>query len=246
MLGSCRSIAIDKIEGGYVSNRYDDFGAGPSKPCTPVCSVESAKLAIRSLLAMSEESRVSAFNELQRELADLVRDVCSDPACSPRLVSTERIDPCDYNPNHTADPELDLLETSMREDGVTMPIVVVPDGERVIIVDGFHRHKVGSERLGQRYLPCSFIERPLAERMAATIRHNRARGKHQVELMGVIVRALVREGLDDERICSAIGLSLEELLRLKQTVGAAGMLASKEYGRAWGGRDGEHLADEED
>ena len=134
---------------------------------------------------------------------------------------------------------MDLLEESMRADGVTMPVVVMPLQDTWELIDGFHRHIVGTQRLGRRYLPCSVIDRPLADRMASTVRHNRARGKHQVELMAALVREMMDLGWDDQRIARALGMSEEELLRLRQMVGAARLLAAREYSLSWGRIDAE-------
>lgn len=201
---------------------------------------------IRSLATAPESVRVGAYNALTRELRALVADICDDPVLAVQLLPAERVRANTYNPNVVAAPELDLLEVSIREDGVTMPVVTVEDPAAAEweVVDGFHRRKVITERLGRRYVPSSVIDRPLADRMAATVRHNRARGKHQVELMGALVRALLHEGWSDERIAQHLGMSVEELLRLKQVVGVARLIAAPEYTRAWTGRDGEDLSDD--
>jgi ParB-like chromosome segregation protein Spo0J len=198
---------------------------------------------IRRSRKLSERKRVAFYNALMCELGELVADICPDPACAPQLVAVDELDPNGYNPNTVATPELDLLEQSMRADGITMSVVATREGRRHSIVDGFHRFTVAVHRLGRRYLPCSIIDHPLADRMASTVRHNRARGKHQVELMGVLVKSMIDLGWSDERIAEALGMSVEELLRLKQTVGAAVLLAGQEYTRAWKGRDGEDSSD---
>lgn len=193
---------------------------------------------------LPETDRVALYNAVVGAAAALVADVTSDPAVAPRLVHADRVVANDYNPNTVASPELDLLEQSMRADGITMPIVVVAQGDDFVIVDGFHRRTVGAKRLGRRYLPCSVISRPLGDRMASTVRHNRARGKHQVDLMASLVRSMVAEGWDDDRVARGLGMSVEELLRLRQMVGAARLLAAPEYGRAWERPGGPNTADE--
>src|SRR5690606_9742614 len=112
------------------------------------------------------------------------------------------------------------------------------------VVDGFHRRKVSADRLGREYVPCSVIESARVDRMASTVRHNRARGKHQVELMGELVKGMLALGWSDEKIAAAMGMSEEEVLRLRQLVGAAKSLAGQEYTRAWRGRDGQDIPDE--
>lgn len=195
--------------------------------------------AIRLLSKLDVEQRVAAFNAISSANGALIVDVAPDPACSPQLFAAERVTANNYNPNVVADPELDLLDLSMKEDGITMCVVVGPKGDGVCVVDGFHRNVVAASRLGRRYIVCSVIHKSPAELIASTIRHNRARGKHQVDLMGAIVRRMLQLGLDDEHISVALGMSSDELLRLKQVVGVARALAAPEYNRAWRGRDGE-------
>lgn len=185
---------------------------------------------------LPEAERVAIYNAAQVSLGVLVRDLTmGDPAFSPRMISAERVQANDYNPNKVASTELNLLEESIRADGITMPIVVAREGESYTVIDGFHRREVAAGRLGRRYLPASVIDRPLGDRMASTVRHNRARGKHGVELMGELVRALVAQGWDDARVSVAMGMSVEEVLRLRQLagIGAAEALAGESYSREW-------------
>jgi ParB-like chromosome segregation protein Spo0J len=196
--------------------------------------LKRAKSEIAAMHALSEADRVAAFNRLTLALRELVRDIADDPVLAVQLVPAESLRANAYNPNHVAAPELDLLELSIREDGVTMPVVVARDGEICEVVDGFHRQRVIRERLGRRYVPCSVIDRPLADRMASTVRHNRARGKHQVDLMGALVKSLLTVGWADARIAEHLGMSMEEILRLKQIVGVARLLAADEYSQSWG------------
>lgn len=179
--------------------------------------------------------RVEVYNRALRALHTLVRDACEAPVLGLQLVPIASVSANDYNPNRVASPEMDLLEQSIRCDGLTMPVVTVPDGDGWVVVDGFHRRTVMDERIGSAWLPVTVIDGPRADRMASTIRHNRARGKHQVDRMGDIVRALIGQGWDDEKIAEHLGMTPEELLRLKQVVGAAHMMASREYGGSWDG-----------
>lgn len=159
------------------------------------------------------------------------------PCLSVRLVSTDKITPNDYNPNRVAAKELELLICSIKEDGLTQPIVVYYDSirDRYIIVDGFHRYRVLVEHFKCKEIPVTIIDKPLDKRMASTIRHNRARGKHQVDLVAEdIVKALVRLGWSDEQIMAHLGMTEEELVRLKQVVGIARMFANPEYSKSWG------------
>lgn len=155
-------------------------------------------------------------------------------------VPIEKVVSNDYNPNAVAPPEMELLETSIWEDGYTMPIVTYRDAEndRYIIVDGFHRYStmLRSERIRERekgHLPIVVIDKALGDRMASTIRHNRARGSHNIELMSSIVSELVEMGKGDRWICKHIGMSPDELLRMKQITGLSSLFLNKDFSEAW-------------
>lgn len=146
----------------------------------------------------------------------------------------------EYNPNSVAPPEMKLLYDSIKADGYTMPIVCYYDSEKdeYEIVDGFHRYTVILkykdiyEREGG-CLPVSVIDKPLSERMASTIRHNRARGSHDVDLMSNIVGELVEMGRSETWICKHLGMDIDEVLRLKQITGIAALFKDTEFGMAW-------------
>ena len=155
-------------------------------------------------------------------------------------VPIDKVTSNDYNPNAVAPPEMELLETSIWEDGYTMPIVTYRDDENdcYIIVDGFHRYSTmkRSKRIFDReqgHLPIVVIEKALGDRMASTIRHNRARGSHNIELMSSIVSELVEMGKGDRWICKHIGMSPDELLRMKQITGLSSLFANKDFSEAW-------------
>ena len=146
----------------------------------------------------------------------------------------------EYNPNRVAPPELKLLELSIWEDGYTQPIVCYydHDNDEYIIVDGFHRYTImkTSKRIYDRekgMIPVVVIDKSLGERMASTIRHNRARGSHNVDLMSNIVAELVEMGKSDAWICKNIGMSADEVLRLKQITGLASLFRNEEFSRSW-------------
>ncbi|MFT3902657.1 MAG: ParB/RepB/Spo0J family partition protein [Niabella sp.] len=151
-------------------------------------------------------------------------------------VPVEKIRANAYNPNVVAPPELELLELSIWEDGYTMPCVCyyLPDEDVYELVDGFHRYTVmkTSQRIYDRekgLLPVVVIQKDLSNRMASTIRHNRARGTHNIELMTNIVSELKKSGMTDEWIMKNIGMDEDELLRLKQISGLADLFADKEF-----------------
>ena len=142
----------------------------------------------------------------------------------------------DYNPNVVAPPEMQLLELSIEKDGYTQPIVVWQrEDEKFEVVDGFHRFRVGCRKKFS-HLPCVVLNRDghgRGERMASTIRHNRARGKHLVEDMSKIVIELRRRNWSDERIGRELGMDRDEVLRLRQVGGLAEIFADHDFSEAW-------------
>ncbi len=155
-------------------------------------------------------------------------------------VPIEKIVPNTYNPNTVAPPEMKLLYDSIKEDGYTMPIVCyyVKEKDIYVIVDGFHRYRVMldypdiREREGGM-LPVSVINKSLDNRMASTIRHNRARGSHDVDLMSNIVKELHELGRSDAWISKHLGMDKDEILRLKQITGLAALFKDVKFGEAW-------------
>lgn len=168
-------------------------------------------------------------------------------------VPLEKVKANDYNPNAVAPPEMELLETSIWEDGYTQPVVTYYDDENdiYIVVDGFHRYLTlkRSKRIFDReqgHLPIVVINKQLGDRMASTIRHNRARGTHSVELMSNIVAELVEMGKGDAWICKHIGMSKDELLRLKQITGVAALFKNQDFSQSWDVEGGFEETIEED
>lgn len=158
------------------------------------------------------------------------------PCMNPLLVPAEKVQANEYNPNKVAVAEMDLLKQSIEADGVTMPIVTYYDAaiDRYIVVDGFHRYILLTKHFGCKEVPVVVIDKNIQDRMASTVRHNRARGKHQVDLMGELVKVMTQKGCSDEEIASHLGMSEDELVRLKQIVGIAKVFAATEYSKAWG------------
>ena len=155
-------------------------------------------------------------------------------------VPVDKVRANDYNPNKVAPPEMKLLELSIWEDGFTQPVVCYHDRENdeYIVVDGFHRYTImkTSQRIFKRekgMLPIVVIDKELGERMASTIRHNRARGSHSVDLMSNIVTELLEMGKSDAWICRNIGMSADELLRLKQITGLASLFKDEDFSKSW-------------
>lgn len=158
------------------------------------------------------------------------------PVSNVRWVDAELVRANDYNPNSVAAPEMKLLELSISADGFTQPIVTwQQDDGTYEVVDGFHRHLVG-KKLKMAMLPVVVINPDRADkgdRIAATIRHNRARGKHAVDAMSEIVVDLSRRNWSNEKIGRELGMDADEVLRLKQVSGLAEMFADREFSEAW-------------
>ena len=155
-------------------------------------------------------------------------------------VPFEKIVPNTYNPNNVAPPEMRLLYDSIKEDGYTMPIVCyyAKGSDKYVIVDGFHRWRVMRDypdiyEREKGMMPVSIIDKPLSGRMASTIRHNRARGTHDVDLMSNIIKELYELGRSDAWISKHLGMDRDEILRLKQITGLAALFRDVKFGQAW-------------
>lgn len=202
--------------------------------------IDSARDLATALAALPLAERVEALNAVRREL-HRVSPFAAEPVDCVEWVPAETVEANDYNPNAVAPPEMRLLEHSIHEDGYTQPIVVWRDEERTEVIDGFHRRRVGVEveEIAARlhgYLPVTVanadrIER--GDRIAATIRHNRARGKHRVDAMSDIVVELARRNWSDDKIARELGMEPDEVLRLKQVSGLAAAFADREFSTAW-------------
>lgn len=162
------------------------------------------------------------------------------PAYQVIPVPIEKVVANTYNPNAVAPPEMELLYESIKEDGYTMPIVCYYSKQQdlYVIVDGFHRYRVMKEHKDiyereKGLLPVTVIDKPLSNRMASTIRHNRARGSHDVTLMSNIIKELHELGRSDAWISKHLGMSRDEILRLKQITGLAALFRDVKFGQAW-------------
>jgi len=203
--------------------------------------VEQAKALFAGLDALPEGERMDAVNEIRLALREH-SPMKAEPVDCVLWVDAGKVHANDYNPNSVAPPEMRLLQLSIQADGYTQPIVAMEEGDgRYEIVDGFHRHRVGREvgavrkRLKGR-LPIAAISASRTtkeDRMASTIRHNRARGKHAVDTMADIVVDLVRRGWDGAKIAKELGMDADEVLRLRQVTGLAAAFADREFSRAW-------------
>lgn len=162
--------------------------------------------------------------------------VNNHPVNNIQWIEVELIQANDYNPNSVAAPEMKLLEISILNDGYTQPIVTWKrDDGKFEVVDGFHRHIVG-KKMGLSHLPCVIINKARngkGDRIASTIRHNRARGKHKVEAMSDIVMDLSKRNWSDKKIAKELGMDQDEVLRLKQITGLAEMFNDSDFSEAW-------------
>lgn len=163
-----------------------------------------------------------------------------NPVTKVRYIPLSKIEANNYNPNSVASPEMKLLHTSIEHDGYTQPTVAFYDHDRdkYTIVDGFHRYAVcmtykDINSLNRGYLPIVVIDKPLADRMASTVRHNRARGKHAVEGMSNIVLNMLKQGKSDVEVCEDLGLEVDELIKLKHITGFAKLFDGAVYSSSW-------------
>lgn len=199
------------------------------------------KKGLDKLNDMDIEERIEMINAIRAMLSEY-SPFSSEPVDCVQWVRSETVAANDYNPNSVAPPEMELLRLSIMADGYTQPIVAMPvDGSGFEVVDGFHRNRVGKEceDVQQRvngYLPIVTIrhsQEDKADRMAATIRHNRARGKHRVDAMSEIVLDLKRRNWSDKKIAKQLGMDEDEVLRLKQISGIAAAFEDQEFSKAW-------------
>lgn len=189
---------------------------------------------------LPEDEKIAALNKARQALHE-ISPFKSEPVDCVLWVPSDQVEANDYNPNTVAPPEMKLLALSIGEDGYTQPIVAWGKNDYYEVVDGFHRNRVGKEdkEIRERvhgYLPITLINHDRedkGDRIAATIRHNRARGKHQVAAMSDIVLELSRRNWSDQKIGRELGMEPDEVLRLKQITGLAELFSDAEFSKAW-------------
>ena len=202
--------------------------------------IEKVKAVLSELEILSEDERIEAINKIKLALHE-ISPMKDEPVDCVLWVSADTVEANDYNPNIVAPPEMRLLALSIEADGYTQPIVTWQENNHHEVVDGFHRTRVGKENRSVKarvrgYLPITTINdsrTDRGDRIAATIRHNRARGKHHVEGMSDIVLELKRRNWTDAKICKQLGMDPDEVLRLTQIQGLAEMFANQEFSEAW-------------
>jgi len=186
----------------------------------------------------SDQEKIDYLEDLKIELQEM--HPIQQPVGQVMWVDIDRVQANDYNPNSVAGAEMKLLYTSIKHDGYTQPVVTIYDEEldKFIIVDGFHRYftcKSNQDIKDRNHgrLPIVVIEKDINERMAATVRHNRARGSHSVDGMANMVFSMLEQGWKDADICNHLGMEPEELLRLKHITGFSKLFENTEYKKAW-------------
>lgn len=210
------------------------------RPATANALLQDFKPLLFDVGQLPVEQRIEVINEL-RSMIHAVSPFNSQPVDFVRWVKAASVHANDYNPNSVAPPEMELLRLSISQDGYTQPIVGMDDNGSVEVIDGFHRHRVGKECADIQekvlgYLPVVQIRADRTDksaRMASTIRHNRARGKHKVEAMSDIVIELKRRNWSDEKIAKNLGMDADEVLRLCQITGLAEAFKDQSFSQAW-------------
>ncbi len=199
---------------------------------------KEVRRVLDTLGPLDMDDRVAVYNAVSRLLAEWL--ALPHPVTSVEMVPVDRVRGNDYNPNRVAPPEMRLLSLSIRKDGLTMPVVVADDLEtdECVVVDGFHRTTIARTDPDVRaslggYLPVVRLNKSVEDRMTATVRHNLARGTHQIELTAKLVTALKKHNWSNERIGAELGMDPDEVLRLKQITGLAEAFADREFSRAW-------------
>ncbi|OGC76260.1 hypothetical protein A2619_02290 [candidate division WWE3 bacterium RIFOXYD1_FULL_39_9] len=203
--------------------------------------IKKSKDLFKSLDILNQRDLIEAINEIRKELHKY-SPFKNEPVDCVQWIKSDMVHANDYNPNSVAPPEMKLLERSICEDGYTQPIVAWRNEQDIFeVVDGFHRNRVGKESKEAKkrilgYLPLAIINHEReskSDRIAATIRHNRARGKHQIEKMSDIVLELKRRNWDNEKISRELGMDEDEILRLCQITGLIELFSDQEFSKAW-------------
>jgi len=192
----------------------------------------------KSLSGLNDEDKIEVIEKIKDCLHE--HSPIQQPIDRVYWVDINKVEANDYNPNSVAGKEMKLLYTSIKHDGYTQPVVTIYDEEKdkYVIVDGFHRYFTckSNDDIKERNkgrLPIVVIEKDINERMAATVRHNRARGAHSVDGMANMVFSMLEQGWKDSDICNHLGMEPEELLRLKHITGFSKLFENAEYKKAW-------------
>lgn len=195
---------------------------------------------LKVISKLDTEKKIDAINKIKIELHK-ISPFKNEPVDCVLWVHGDKVFANDYNPNVVAPPEMDLLTVSIVNDGYTQPIVTFPENNHFTVIDGFHRNRVGKEvdKVKERvlsYLPITQVRKTQedrGDRIASTIRHNRARGKHAIDGMCEIVLELKRRNWSNKKIGNQLGMDADEILRLSQITGLKDIFEDEEFSRAW-------------
>jgi len=204
------------------------------------------QLIVKKLEMYDDDKKIKIINKIKSELHK-ISPLKNEPVDCVLWAGNENVKANDYNPNRVAPPEMELLKISIENDGYTQPIVTFEEEESFTVIDGFHRNRVGKESpvIRERvkgYLPITMIRKDRedkADRIASTIRHNRARGKHVVDAMSEIVLELKNRNWKNERIARELGMDEEEILRLCQITGLQELFQDDDFSKSWNVEDAE-------
>lgn len=208
-------------------------------------NIESlVKAIIQEIQGLDMDQKIEVLNEIKLILHS-ISPFKDEPTDCVIWIKSEKVIANDYNPNKVAPPEMELLKVSVLSDGFTQPIVTFPENDIYTVIDGFHRNRVGREipEIKERikgYLPITIIrssQEDRGDRIASTIRHNRARGKHQIQGMSAIVLELKRRNWSDNKIAKNLGMDADEILRLTQILGLKEMFKNQEFSLSWEATD---------
>lgn len=197
-------------------------------------------LEIEAMLSsMNDKQKIKSI-EIFKDQLNQISPLNEQPVDRVRWVDIDKVQANDYNPNSVANKEMSLLYTSISHDGYTQPVVTIYDEsiDKYVIVDGFHRYSVCKDNKdilerNNGMLPIVCMKKDINDRMASTVRHNRARGKHSVDGMANMVFSMLENGWEDNAICNELGMESEELIRLKHVTGFSKLFKNTEFKKAW-------------
>lgn len=186
----------------------------------------------------SFDKKVDVYNKISQVIYDFLG--LEHPSLNVQMAKVEDVRANNYNPNKVAPPEMKTLNLSISKDGLTMPVVACKDGKKkgFVVVDGFHRRTVVATNKEvykslNGYLPISLMDKPLEDRITSTVRHNVARGTHQVDLSANLIVLLKKHNWTDARIGEELGMDADEVVRLKQTTGLAELFKDEDFSNSW-------------
>lgn len=223
----------------YVPKKLSDTLAGTAtkEGRSTLIDIKAVDPELQAIVDQYNAKVAEAYSLLQTGMENSVLQTVM-PVARVKLIHISQVQANDYNPNAVASTEMKLLHTSISEDGYTQPVVAIydPEVEKYIIVDGFHRYTTMRRYQDiadstSAYLPVVVLEKDVADRIASTVRHNRARGKHSVAGMGNLVFQMLQEGESDDTICNKLGLEAEELARLKHITGFSKLFRDMEHSK---------------